>query len=180
MVTVSPFVTVSSLFPGSALKSYKTCPFKHSRHKANNFNIDEWHEGERSSRTQAGASLWARQPTQQHCQCCSRKSKDIKSRSDEFLQLYFADAITRQSGVALPVPASAQGRRYYSDPHLPNGTSPDPRGPRWHTHTKTNTHTHAWVSGDNVKTESKYNSWWLFEAAPSLAVLVLLNFVSLT
>lgn len=45
MVTVSPFVTVSSLFPGSAVKSYKTCPFKHSRHKTNNFNIDEWQQG---------------------------------------------------------------------------------------------------------------------------------------
>lgn len=143
MVTVSPFVTVSSLFPGSAVKSYKTCPFEHSRHKTNNFNIDEWQQGWIIVHERRQACFSERgNPPYSTASAAAESQRTLKagptSSSSSVL-------LTRQQDTAASRyrPRSGAGSSLL---FWPTSTERHfPRGPRWHTHTKTNTRMHEWV-----------------------------------
>lgn len=90
-----------------------------------------------------GVFLWKRQPTEQHCQCCCGKSKDIKSRSNLLFQLYFA-AWKQGRAASSYRPCLGAGSSLLFRP-----TSTEchfSRGPRRHMHTKqTHARMHEWV-----------------------------------
>lgn len=158
MVTVSPSFTVSSLFPGSAVKSYKTCALNTIDTKHTLF---KW--------MQVCFSNTVNTATHPTAPTVLRRQIRAQEKLVQLVLLgilcWLGTGINQKQGWALRyLPRFDKGGRNYSDPHLQIGTSPRAQQGA-HTHK----HTHAWVRGNEVKTglnltHGVFLSWstWLF------------------
>lgn len=128
----------------------KLVPSKHSRHKTNNFNIDEWQQGWIIVHERRQACFSERgNPPYSTASAAAESQRTLKagptSSSSSVL-------LTRQQDTAASRyrPRSGAGSSLLFWPASTERHFPQ-RPKMAHAHQK-QTHTHAWVSGDNVKT----------------------------